>query len=102
MRVLGIAVALSTVVLGASASVIDSALLGGEAILDALSAHDHGRGTHNPYLEIHTNHLDAESGTKRKLCVLHPKGGDEFDDENFKQAFKECGTDGVIKLPDAN
>lgn len=80
----------------AKASVIDSALLGSEAVLGSLSA------TGSPHLEIHEDHFDTENQRQRRLCVLHPRGGDNLDDDNFKRAFDECGRGGIIRLPDAN
>ena len=56
----------------------------------------------NAQIEVHHDYLDETTQSKRKLCVLHPLGGDEFDDENFKIAVKECGNGGIVRLPDAN
>jgi hypothetical protein len=58
--------------------------------------------TNNAQIEVHHDYLDETTQSKRKLCVLHPLGGDDFDDENFKIAVKECGNGGIVRLPDAN
>lgn len=54
------------------------------------------------YLEVYHDYMDISTQTKRKLCVLHPVGGEKFDDDNFKMAVKECGNGGIVRLPDAN
>lgn len=56
----------------------------------------------NPHLEVYHDHIDPATQSKSKLCVLHPLGGDQFDDDNFKRAVLECGNGGIVRLPDAN
>jgi hypothetical protein len=79
----------------ASASIIPTT----QEIIDTASSFLHPS---SPLLEIHSNHYDEFSGKYRKLCVLHAKGGEEFDDDNFMKAHEECGIGGIIRLPDAN
>ncbi|ORY30782.1 putative polygalacturonase [Naematelia encephala] len=85
-------------------SAIDLALAKGHDILEAASQLivSEPIPPSSPLLEIDESYFDVESGTKRKLCVLHPKGGEELDDDNFKAAFEHCGNGGIIRLPDAN
>lgn len=54
------------------------------------------------FLEIHPDYFDPNVRSKRKLCILHPRGDGKHDDSNFKSAVKECGKGGIVRLPDAN
>jgi hypothetical protein len=54
------------------------------------------------FVEHFDNYWDQDSGRYRQLCVLHPKGDGQLDDESFKSAVSLCGTGGIIRLPDFN
>ena len=88
----------------ASAAIIDVALSRGQQVLDAVSplASALSDSLDDGLLEITNDYLDPSTSSKRKLCVLHPRGDGQYDDDNFKKAHEECGNGGIIRLPDAN
>lgn len=86
----------------ALAGVIDLSIPSAGDLLTELDRFLHPTPSHPELLEVHEDYLDAHTGKKRKLCVLHPRGEGKHDDQNFKAAVHECGKGGIVRLPDAN
>ncbi|KAL7419435.1 hypothetical protein Q5752_006273 [Cryptotrichosporon argae] len=82
----------------AAAPALAAVLPGIPGAHDVLEAVEHFLHPESTELLIVSHEYDA-AGRRKKLCVLKASDGDDTD--NVVDAVEKCGTDGIVRLPDA-